>query len=104
MQQVEQFDELALAEVAELPAVQVEDGLVQADQELEALPRNSAGHDPAVVGVAGAGAQAGRFQAVERAGHVRIAGDHAAADLAAGDALRARVRVPAVTAAGPGAT
>ena len=48
----------------------------------------------------GAGDQAAGFEAVEQAGHVRVAGDHPVADLAAGDALRRRVRVPAVAAAG----
>jgi hypothetical protein len=73
--------------VAELPAVKITDGLIEAGEKVEPL-RGNASKDAAPVRVLPASLdQPALFEAAEQAGNVRLAGDHAVPDFAAKQAL-----------------
>lgn len=61
---------------------------IQAAQQVEALLGDpSFDHSP-IVGLALPSDETGLFQAVQQPGHVRVVGDHALADIAAGQTAR----------------
>jgi len=72
--------------MAELALVELANGLVKTFQEIEARRGDAGLDDAAIFGVAGAGDETALFHAVEQAGHVRIVGDHAIPNAAAGEA------------------
>lgn len=74
--------ELSLAEMAELAAVEFADGRAEAREQREARSCNT-NKDFAAIGIFTAAAdETSFFEAVEKAGDVGVAGDHAAGDLA----------------------
>lgn len=79
--------ELLCLEVAELAAVEGADGLIEAGEKAEPFG-GDAGEDAAAVGMlAAAGDQPAFFEAIEQAGDIGVAGDHAGGDFPAQQAF-----------------
>ena len=76
--------------MVQLPAVEFLDGRVQFPEDPEPFRRDACFYDAPVFFFARARDQSPRFHAVEQSCNVRIARDHSAADLAAGEAFRPR--------------
>jgi hypothetical protein len=72
----------------ELTLVKLANRLIETFQKSETRGSDSGFDDAAVVGLAGARDEAALLHAVEKAGHVRVVGNHAFADAAAGEACR----------------
>jgi|SRR5580704_8785104 hypothetical protein len=72
--------------MAELALVKLANRLVETFQKSKARGRDAGFDDAAVVCLAGARDEAALFHAVEEAGYVRVVGNHAFADAAAGEA------------------
>lgn len=75
--------------MGELASVYFDHWLVEPLQEIEPFLGDAGGDHPAVALLPGAGDQRPRFQPVQQASDVGIPGDHALANLLAGEALRA---------------
>jgi hypothetical protein len=74
--------------VAELALVKLANRLIETFQKSKARGSDAGFDDAAVVGLSGARDEAALFHAVEKTGHVRVVGNHAFADAAAGEAGR----------------
>jgi len=74
--------------MAQLLAVSFLHRFIETGEKPKALRRDSDHHHSAVFGLAAAGDQVPLLQAVEKPSDVRIPGDHATGDFAAGKALR----------------
>lgn len=81
-----EFGELFAGEGFELAAVELFEGFIDGGEALEAGGGDPGADDAAVVGLAVALEPALALDAVEQAGDVGLAGDHAFADFAAGEA------------------
>ena len=87
----EEFDQLpeaVIAEMGQLPAMGGGEGVLQALDEFQSGGRDG-GTDDAAIGFGAAPAdEAAFFEAVEQAGDIGIAGEHAVGDFSAGQALK----------------
>jgi hypothetical protein len=79
--------EFLLGDVGQLFEMVIEDGFVEFLEELQAFGGDANGDDAAVAGIALPGDRAAGFEAVEEAGDVGVARDHAFADFFAGEAV-----------------
>jgi len=70
--------------VPELALVELANGLIQTFQQIESRGRDARFHDAAIVFLTLASDQGAFFHAFEKAGHVGVVGNHAVADVAAG--------------------
>jgi hypothetical protein len=68
--------------------VQIVNWSIQTPQQVEALLGHTSLDHATVIGLALAGDETGFFEAVEQAGHVRIVGNHALANIAASQSAR----------------
>jgi hypothetical protein len=75
-------------DVAKLALVKLANRLIETFQESETRGGNAGFDHSAVIGLARAGDEAALLHAVEEAGHVRVVGNHAVANDAAGEAIR----------------
>jgi hypothetical protein len=82
-QEFGQLLQLCTGHVAELRLVQIMNRLIELFEQLQAFGSNAGDDHATVVLLTLAGDPALLFQAIEEAGHVRIAGDHALGNAAA---------------------
>src|SRR5262249_38625923 len=87
-QQLRKLLEALPTEVSQLPAVGLLYGLIEPGEQLEPFLADAGKNHAAVFSIPGAQDPASFFEPVEQAGNVRIARDHAAADLSTGEAFR----------------
>lgn len=85
-QQFAKLLEFVLTQVGKLLAMHGQDGFVEVFEEAEGGVGDGGFDDSAVGGVALAMDEAGFFHAIEEAGDVGVAGDHAGADFVTGEA------------------
>ena len=86
-QHFDEEGEFVLGHVGELAFVAIHHGLLEFREEGEALRGDAGGHDAAVFRVPLTGDEASRFEAIEQAGDVGVAGDHSLGDGFAGEAV-----------------